>query len=110
MEKVVIYSKEMEFYLNDLIDILFYNDYFSYKENAENYVLKLKNEIESVISLKKHWTAPKKFQNYGKKYIVVSITQRTSWFVFFDQKANRYLIQYITNNHVEESKELHSNP
>ena len=56
----------MDFYINDLIDILLYNDYFSYKENAENYVLKLKNEIESVISLKKHWTAPKNFKTTVK--------------------------------------------
>ncbi len=109
MEKIIIYSKEIEFYLNDLIDILFYKDYFSYKENAEKYVLDLKNEIENYIDIKRQFQSPKKFEKYGKTYIIISLNNRTSWFVFFDKKENRYLIQYITNNHVEESGILNSN-
>mgnify|MGYP006344843523 FL=1 len=109
MEKVIIYSKEIEFYLNDLIDILFHKDYFSYIENAEKYVFYLKEEIENYIDVKNQFESPKKFQKYGKKYIVISLNNRTSWFVFFDKKENRYLVQYITNNHVEESKILNTN-
>ena len=109
MEKVIIYSKEIEFYLNDLIDILFYKDYFSYIENAEKYVFYLKEEIENYIDVKNQFESPKKFQKYGKKYIIISLNNRTSWFVFFDNKENRYLVQYITNNHVEESKILNTN-
>ena len=109
MEKVIIYSKEIEFYLNDLIDILFHKDYFSYIENAEKYVFYLKEEIENYIDVKNQFESPKKFQKYGKKYIIISLNNRTSWFVFFDNKENRYLVQYITNNHVEESKILNTN-
>jgi len=45
LEKRIIYAKSFENYLTDLIDILFNKDYFSYIENAENYVVDLKNEI-----------------------------------------------------------------
>jgi hypothetical protein len=107
--KIIIYSKEIEFYLNDLIDILFYKDYFLYQENAEKYVLDLKNEIEKYIDVKNKFESPKKFQKYGKNYIIISLNNRSCWFVFFDQKQNRFLIQYITNNHVEESRNLNSN-
>ena len=110
MEKIIIYSKDIEFYLNDLIDILFYKDYFSYIENAEKYVFDLKEEIENYIDVKNQFESPEKFQKYGKYYIIISLNNRTSWFVFFDKKENRYLIQYITNNHIEESKALNTIP
>jgi len=42
-----------------LIDILFYNDYFNYLENAEKCVVALKNEIENYIDVKKQYDSPK---------------------------------------------------
>lgn len=70
MEKIIIYSKEIEFYLNDLIDILFYKDYFSYKENAEKYVLDLKNEIENYIDIKRQFQSPKSLKNMEKHILL----------------------------------------
>ena len=75
----VLYSREIEFFLNDLVDVLFYKDYFSYLENAENYVFDLKEEIESSISSYIHFNSPKKFHKYGSYYIIVSISKSTSW-------------------------------
>lgn len=106
MEKRIIYDKFFEDYLNDLIDILFYKEYFSYVENAENYVVALKNEIENYIDVKQHYQTPTKLSRYGNLYIIVSPNNRTSWYVFFEKKENRYLVQYITNNHVEEASLL----
>ena len=91
-----------------MIDILFYNDYFNYLENAEKYVVALKNEIENYIDVKKQYDSPKAFLKYGNFYSVVSLNNRTSWYVFFDKKGHRYLIQYITNNHMEESRLLNT--
>jgi len=56
-----------------LIDILFYNDYFNYLENAEKYVVALKNEIENYIDVKKQYDSPKAFLKYGNFYSVVSL-------------------------------------
>ena len=94
--------------MNDLIDILFYREYFIYIENAEKYIVDLKNEIENYIDVKQQFASPKKLQNFGKFYIIISLNNRTSWFVFFDKRDNRFLIQYITNNHMEESKTLNT--
>lgn len=106
MEKVVVYSKDIENYLNDLIDILFYQDYFSYIENAETYVENLKDEIENYIDIKQHYNSPRNLIHFGKQFMVVSLNNRTSWYIFFDRKDNRFLIQFITNNHSEDSKNL----
>jgi len=106
LEKRIIYAKSFENYLTDLIDILFYKDYFSYIENAENYVVALKNEIENYIDVKQQYQTPEKLSRHGNHYIIVSPNNRTSWYVFFEKKENRYLVQYITNNHMEEASLL----
>jgi hypothetical protein len=103
LEKRIIYAKSFENYLTDLIDILFYKDYFSYIENAENYVVALKDEIEDYIDVKQHYQTPKKLSRHGNHFIIISLNNRTSWYVFFEKKDNRFLIQYITNNHMEEA-------
>jgi hypothetical protein len=103
LEKRIIYSKNFENYLIDLIDLLFYKDYFSYLENAENYVVRLKEEIDNYIDLKQHYPSPEELSVYGKQFIIISLNKKTSRYVFFDKKDNRYLIQYITNNHNEQA-------
>ena len=87
-----------------MIDILFYKNYFSYIENAENYVVALKDEIDNYIDLKQHHPTPEKLSRHGNLYIIVSLNNGTSWYVFFEKKDNRFLIQYITNNHMEEAR------
>jgi hypothetical protein len=98
LEKVVLYSKEIEFYLNDLIDILYHKEYFSYSENAENYVFDLKEEIENRISTSVHYLSPTQFSNLAKNYIVVSVSKRTSWYVFFDKKDKFRMVKEWTYN------------
>jgi hypothetical protein len=106
LEKIVTYSNFFNNYLTDLIDVLFFEDYFSYVENAENYAIKLRFEIDNYIDFKQHHFSPKKLKIYGEYYITVSLNKRTTWFVFFDKKDNRFLVQFITNNHTEDSEIL----
>ncbi len=61
MEKRIIYSKFFENYLNVLIDILFYQEYFSYIENAEKYVVALKEDIEKYIDVKQQYQLQKTY-------------------------------------------------
>lgn len=75
-------------------------------ENAEKYVVALKEDIEKYIDVKQQHQTPKKLSRHGNHFIVVSLNNKTSWFVFFDKKDNRFLIQYITNNHMEEANLL----
>ena len=98
----VNYSSESYEYLQELVDILFENDYFGFREDAKEYVQRLINYIENNIFTKSKYIAPKYFNRYGKNlfYIFYKPNKRTTWFVFFQLKDNVYLIKYITNNHV----------
>lgn len=107
MEKIIIsYTPEVEQYLNNLIDILFNKEYFGFIENAIEYVVNIINDIEINIHNKKHQTTPQELIKFGKYYIAYKANNKTSWYIFFDKKDNRYLIKYITNNHVAETQFL----
>ncbi len=107
MEKIIInYSPDIEQYLNNLIDVLFAKEYFGFKENAIKYVLNITTDIEINIHLKKHQTTPLDLIKFGKNYISYKANNKTSWYIFFDKKDNRYLVKYITNNHVAKTQFL----
>lgn len=99
----VVYTELSTEFLNDLVTILYEQDYFGFLESALNYMAKMKMFIEKNIHSLQHYPAPKyfsKFQN-GMKYIVYQSSKRTTWYIFFKQSGNRFLIYYITNNHFE---------
>ena len=109
MEKIIIiYNPSVEFFLNELIDILFIKNYFILKENATNYVADLIVFVENNIHTIQHKNTPQKLTHFGLFYINYKTTKRTMWYIFFDKKDNRYLIKHITNNHTENASLLHS--
>ena len=96
---VVRYLPEVEIYLFELIELLYNKNYFSFPDQAINYVFKMRQYIESSIAIAhKH----EYFARYGENllYIIYKANTNTSWYIFFQQKANLYLVRYITNNHV----------
>jgi hypothetical protein len=98
----VLYLPEVEIYLFELIELLYSKDYFSFPEQAINYVLKIRQYIESSIATAHKRKAPDYFIKYGKNmfYFIYKANANTSWYIFFQHKADTYLIRYITNNHV----------
>ena len=62
----------------DLITILFFEEYFSYIENTEKYVIALRDEIEKYIDVRQHYKTPKFLSQYGSYFIVVSLNNKTS--------------------------------
>lgn len=107
MEKaIIVYQPEVEQYINDLVYILFYEDYFTYIENAIDYKDKIINFVEQNILLFPFKKTPKQLAHLGSKYIFYTSNQRTTWYIFFESKDNNYLITYVTNNHVELAKWL----
>lgn len=100
----VEYLENVVHYLNNLIDVLFSKDYLGSIETAKQYVVDLENYIEQNIPKIPKQPAPSYFSRYGKSmhYIIYRPNRNTTWYIFFKQKDNRYLIRYITNNHVEE--------
>ena len=93
-------------YLNELIFVLFKEKYFSYLENSILYKDKIIDFIESDIATFPSKNPPAALKNFGSKYIFYKSNQRTTWYVFFENKNNNYLITNIINSHCEEIKWL----
>lgn len=96
----VLYDSLVIDYLENLTSILYQKGYFGFPEGAKTYISKLTHEIESSIHLKLKKPSPPRFSRFGTHYVIYRPNKRTTWYVFFNFKGNRYLIRYITNNHV----------
>ena len=96
----VIFAPEVENYLYNLVEILYVKGYFSFYENAEKYVSELINDVQQNIDKCQRKPAPPRFRRYGSYYFLYKPNKHTTWYVFFNCKDDRYLIRYITNNHV----------
>jgi hypothetical protein len=98
----VDYSPETILYLKELTTLLYDKGYFSFPETAKEYVDKLTFYIENNIPSIPKKIAPRHFSKFGKDmhYITYRPNKRTSWYIFFNFKDDRYIIRYITNNHV----------
>ena len=96
------YLPEVEIYLSELIELLYAKGYFSFPDQAINYVRKIREYIENEIYTAHKRKAPKHFSQYGKEmsFFIYKVNDYTSWYIFFQQEDDVYLIRYITNNHV----------
>lgn len=99
----VVYSEVATEFMNDLVTILYNQDYFGFIDSALDYVFKMKDFIDKNIRTVSHYPAPRYFSKYksGMKYIMYQANKRTTWYIFFKQSENRFMIYYITNNHFE---------
>lgn len=90
-------------YMNDLVTTLYNQEYFGFIESAVEYKDKMQSFIEQNIHILPHHSAPEYFSKYqtGMKYIAYPANKNTTWYFFFKQSGNRFLIYYITNNHFE---------
>lgn len=103
MEKIEVqYLAEVKVQLNNLVLILYEKEYFSFLENSFDYVDKLIDFIEFQLTEFPFKQTPEELIRYGSKYVFYKANNRTTWYIFFEHKNNRYLITYITNNHAEE--------
>jgi hypothetical protein len=108
MSIIVKALPEVRLYLSDLIRILFEKEYFSFEDNAIEYVTDLVSEIEMDLPFKVRKQAPEYFLRYGKDLYYSSFrkNRETTWYVFYtihhdeDLGTEVFLIRYISNNHV----------
>ena len=107
MEKINIqYIPEVEYYIENLIDILFIEEYFGFEIYAQNYGAKIIDFIEdNIISFPAKKT-PIQLKNFGTTYIFYKANHRTTWYIFFEKSENNYLITNIINSHSAEAKWL----
>jgi len=99
----VKFSENIHFYFDELITTLFEQDYFHFADSAFQYVTDMKDYVEKKIAILPKYPAPLYFSKYqaGMQYVIYKPNNRTTWYFFFLQEGNRYLICYITNNHFE---------
>jgi hypothetical protein len=81
--------------------VLLRKEYFSYQENAEEYVTKITLQIENDLHFTKCDKTPKKLLRFGNFYSKFKGSHRSTWYVFFNKKDSRYFVKFVTNNHME---------
>ena len=107
VEKVtIVYSKNFIEYLDDLVKILYFKEYFGFIESAEEYVSRIYDAAAERCQLDMYKIAPKNISFLGTYYIFYKSNKRTTWYIFFEKKETAILITGISNNHCEEAKEL----
>ena len=103
--KIVVLAKVQQ-YLESLKAILFEKEYFSFEDQAQNYVDELFEDIITNLPTQPKKPAPPYFDKYGKNmyYAVFKKNRNTSWYVFFKisrkNKEEIFKIRYIANNHI----------
>lgn len=100
------YSTTFITQLDHLSKILYIKQYFSYLEDIDNYIDKIYDFVESNIEFPISTNSPETFQKFGKKYIKYKANSRTTWYIFFDQKDNQFIVNHILNNHSQDFPEL----
>jgi hypothetical protein len=104
--EIVRFNPSVLLYLNELVDVLFYKNYFSIRESAIDYVIRLIDIAESKIVNKQHYIAPKAISHHGGWLIHFNISQKTTWYFVFEKSENRYLVTYVFNNYSKEAQNL----
>lgn len=102
----IIYSHNFISQLDDLAKILYFKKYFSFIEDVDSYIEKIYDFIDSNIDKPISKNSPKEFQKYGKKFIKYKANHQTFWYIFFDKKDNKFLVNLIINNHSQDFPEL----
>lgn len=103
---MIIYLPKVEYFLNNLVDILFEQEYFGFKEYAMLYTTKIKVFIEEKISEYPSKNTPEGLKKYGEQYMTYKANNRTTWYIFFSHEEQTYFIKFITNNHTDFIKEF----
>ncbi|QNR85774.1 hypothetical protein H9N25_04745 [Pedobacter riviphilus] len=86
--------------------MLFYENYFSIRESAIDYVIRLIDIAESKIVKKQYYIAPKAISHHGRWLIHFNISQKTTWYFVFEKSEDRNLVTYVFNNYSKEAQNL----
>ena len=108
MKSQVLALPEVRSYFAELMQILYDEGYFSFEENAIEYVTDLFADIEQNLPTKSRKPAPAYFDKYGKNlyYASFKTSRHTQWYVFFtvhtdvSSDTQTFLIKYVSNNHM----------
>ena len=103
---MLIYQNNVLDFFNDLTYKPFDLEYFGFVESSENYIDRIVDFVEENIQNFPKRKTPLKLKRFGNNYIFFKINPRTTWYIFFEEQNNIFLITYILNNHCSEAKFL----
>ncbi|WP_262148032.1 hypothetical protein [Chryseobacterium foetidum] len=106
MGEIIVYSDEFHESIENLIRILYVKEYFGFEIDCQLYAEKIYDFVDYNIHKPIGRNTPEALQKFGKIFIKYKANHRTSWFIFYDQKDNQFLINHIINNHSQEFPEL----
>jgi hypothetical protein len=89
-------SSQLEIKLQELVYILWLNDYFGFLESAESYVNRIYDFISKISSKPKYKC---KNQKFGKFYSKFKMNSNTTFYIVFDYFGNKYIVNTIFKNH-----------
>ena len=101
----VLFLPEVQEYYDNLEQILYEKEYFSFLDSSKKYVKELINDIKENLPIRQHNPAPNYFNKYGKdmEYAIFRKNKNTTWYAFFTTYRKNgetiYLVRYIANNH-----------
>ncbi len=101
----IVATPEVRLYMAELAHVLYFNNYFGYRESAEKYVQELWVTIMTKLPTAPHKPATPYFNRFGKnmRYAAFPKNKQTCWYAFFDIYDTGseifYLVRYISNNH-----------
>jgi FMN phosphatase YigB (HAD superfamily) len=107
----VVYDENVKLTFFELIDTLYQEEYFSFLDEAKEYVFEIelyfKTEIPNLYRLGLSKKAMLYFKKYGKNLFFVAYRRtksRTTWYAFFEVFDEHYFkVVHITNNHTKDA-------
>ncbi len=103
MGQVVLVSENVVTYLNNLVQVLYEDGYFSYKDSAKDYANKIYDFIYQELPTNAQHETPAELKSYGNYYAKFKSNKRTMWYVFFNKMKGRYFVEFVTNNYSKQS-------
>jgi hypothetical protein len=103
----VLFSPLVQDFYHELETVLLEKGYFSFKENADNYVADLFYGIQNNLPNLRHRPVPERYAKYGDDLHYASFVKnkRTTWYAFFTKYEENgeiiYFVSFIGNNHTE---------
>lgn len=104
---MIVFQNNVIQEFDDLIFELYSHEYFSSIQSAEVYVDKIIDFILGNIKSFPSKKTPKKLQHFGSLYMFYKSNSRTTWFIFYENHRQKYIITKIINNHIRDSNYLH---
>jgi hypothetical protein len=109
--KYVVYDESVKVKFFELIDTLYQKEYFSFLDEAKEYVSEIemyfKTEIPHLYQLGLSKRAMPYFEKYGGSLFFVAYRRtksRTTWYAFFEVfNENYFKVVHITNNYVKDA-------